>query len=81
MKKLAKELKKLRKNRNITQKELSEKIGLSSPQYISNVERGRCVISAPAIKKISKYLKISPEPLIKAHMKDYETTFRNRLGA
>lgn len=37
-----------------TQKEVAEELGWSTPQYISNIERGMCEMPGHAIPKVSK---------------------------
>lgn len=68
-------LKEERLKKDITQSELAEKIGLTSPQYISNVERGLCPISPTLLRKACKVLQIRPEALIDACIDDYRSKF------
>lgn len=49
---LARYLKKKRERAGMSQREVAEILGLSTPQLISNVERGAC---APPDKKVKKW--------------------------
>jgi len=56
-------LKNLRKEKNITQEILAEKIGVSS-QAISKWEKGECLPDVYNIKLIGKYYRISIDTLL-----------------
>ena len=53
-----------RENANLTQNELGERIGITSRQYISDLENGRRGISKELAKKISTVLKIQISKLL-----------------
>jgi len=55
----AEKLKKLRKDKGITQEELSFRSGLHK-NYLSDVERGTRNISLKAIEKLANGLEVSP---------------------
>ena len=57
---IGKIIQKLRKDRNLTQDELAEKIDLST-NYLSKVERGLSVLNAEAFLKMADVLKFSLE--------------------
>lgn len=57
-----KNVQKFRKKANLSQTELSEKLGISQ-KHLSSIETGNQFTSASLIKKISKELKISPAAL------------------
>lgn len=57
---IGKIIQKLRKDKNLTQEELAEKIDLST-NYLSKVERGLSVLNAEAFLKMADVLKFSLE--------------------
>ena len=57
---IGKIIQKLRKDKNLTQEELAEKIDLST-NYLSKVERGLSVLNAEAFLKMADILKFSLE--------------------
>ncbi len=65
-------LKERRIELDLTQKELSEKLGYSTTQYISNWERGLCGPPAKKIPEIIQLLKLSKSKAFKVLLDDYE---------
>lgn len=61
-------LKRIRKDMNITQEEMAKHIGISQ-SYIADIERNRKNISLAVILKIAKGLKISVNKLINDDIK------------
>ena len=61
-------LKRIRKDMNITQEEMAKHIGISQ-SYIADIERNRKNISLAVILKIAKGLKISINKLINDDIK------------
>ena len=57
-------LKKARSEKGLSQAEVAKKLGYSSPQFISNWERG---LASPPIPKLKKLCKIYDLPLDKAY--------------
>ena len=57
---IGKILQKLRRDKNITQEELAEKIDIST-NYLSKVERGLCVLNTESFLKIANVLSFSLE--------------------
>lgn len=57
-------LKKLREKQGITQSDLAAALGYTSPQFISNIERGIAMLPVRKYRKTAKLLKVSPEKLI-----------------
>lgn len=47
------EWKSLRERAGLTQREVSDSLGYSTPQFISNVERGRCRFPVQKLPKIA----------------------------
>lgn len=59
---LGKKVQKFRKNTNLTQEELSEKIGISRA-YMGFIEQGRYSPSLEVLEKIAKVLRIKMSDL------------------
>lgn len=57
---IGKILQKLRRDKNITQEELAERIDIST-NYLSKVERGLCVLNTESFLKIAEVLSFSLE--------------------
>ncbi|MGE4131013.1 MAG: helix-turn-helix domain-containing protein [Bdellovibrionales bacterium] len=58
---LGKFLRKAREKANLTQADVAEFLGYSSPQFISNIERGVSVAPLELISKMVRLYKIKPE--------------------
>jgi len=56
--------KNLREKAGLTQREVSDALGYSTPQFISNVERGRCRFPVQKLPKIKKLYKLSAEQVV-----------------
>ena len=54
----------LREKAGLTQREVSDTLGYSTPQFISNVERGRCRFPIQKLPKIKKLYRLSTEQMI-----------------
>jgi len=70
--------KKIRLKKGLSQGLMGEKLGHSSPQYISNIERNTCLPSPKQVKKIVKDLRIGlvdRQELIEANIEDYRSKF------
>lgn len=52
------QLKQLRKKNNLTQKQVSKCMKFSTPQFVSNFERGLCLPGIRSLKKLSLLYKI-----------------------
>ena len=61
---LGERIKKAREAAGLSQKEITDALGLSSPQYISNIERGLAQLPAPYIPTVARMIKISESVLI-----------------
>jgi len=59
----AEKLKKIRKNKNVSQIELSEKIGIS-PNHFSRLETGKYMPSIPVLVKIAQALEVTIDYLV-----------------
>ena len=56
--------KQLREKSGLTQREVSDALGYSTPQFISNVERGRCRFPIQKLPKIKKLYRLSTDQMI-----------------
>ena len=65
-------LKEKRTAAKLTQLEVARKLGYSSPQFISNFERGLCSPPLKQLKKITKLYKINPNEIIEFMMNDQQ---------
>ena len=56
----------------LTQKDLAKKLGYSSAQFISNVERGLCLVPKSQLKKLEKHVgPTAVKNLISARVRNY----------
>ena len=58
--KLGQHLKASREWVNLTQSQVSDRLGYSSPQFISNIERGVSVVPLEALSKMLKLYRANP---------------------
>lgn len=56
--------KSLRERVGLTQRDVSDALGYSTPQFISNVERGRCRFPVQKLAKIRKLYRLSVEQVV-----------------
>lgn len=54
----------LREKAGLTQRDVSDSLGYSTPQFISNVERGRCRFPVQKLPKIKKLYKLSTDQVL-----------------
>ncbi|MGE0527086.1 MAG: helix-turn-helix transcriptional regulator [Bdellovibrionales bacterium] len=64
----ANQWKQLREKAGLTQKEVSDSLGYTTPQFISNVERGRCRFPVQKLAKVKKLYRLSTEQVIELIM-------------
>ena len=57
-------IKKAREAAGLSQKEISDALGLSGPQYISNIERGLAQLPPPYIPAVARMILLSESVLI-----------------
>lgn len=67
-KKLGKLLQSKRRSAGLTQGEIAKVLGYSSPQFISNFERGLCLPSIESLPILTKVYKIRPKVMIEILM-------------
>lgn len=73
-------LKAARLKANLTQLEISVKLGYDTPQYISNVERGACTVSIQAMAKFAQVLPLDRDKLVKVVIDQATTQLREALA-
>lgn len=69
-----------RTKKNISQDQLATRLGLTSPQYISNVEREICGMSPECLANASKILGVKKEHLRDAALADYAARLNKKMG-
>lgn len=62
--------KNLRERAGLTQSEVSRALGYSTPQFISNVERGRCRFPIQKLPRIRKLYRMSVEQVVELVVKE-----------
>ena len=78
---LGKHLQTLREKSGLTQKELADKFGYKTPQFISNWERGIAAPPIPVIKKLAKLLHIDSDKLFDVILSSEVEDFKRRRYA
>lgn len=58
-------LRELREKRGLTQADVSTKLGYTSPQFVSNIERGITSFPEGKVKMFAKVLQVNPEALLR----------------
>jgi transcriptional regulator with XRE-family HTH domain len=66
-------LRKARIKSGLTQVELAAALGYSSPQFVSNWERGFCKPPAAQLKQLTKILRLNPATLRALLIADFTT--------
>lgn len=74
MNSLGKILKEKREKVGFSQAEVSKKLGYSSPQFVSNWERGLSTPPVTSLRSIAQLYKIPPDQLFQIYLK---TTLKN----
>lgn len=72
-------LKKAREDRKLSQLQVSKVLGYSSPQFISNFERGLCAPPIDKLKVLIKLYNLSAEDMIELIMVEQERLLRKNL--
>lgn len=65
----------------VTQSKAAKHLGYSSPQYISNFERGLCEPSVTTALKLVKVYGITKGELYQVMLKSYESNLKNAFKA
>lgn len=83
MAELSNYLKKSRENVGLSQTFVSSKLGYSSPQFVSNWERGLSHPPVKSLKKIAKLYKLKDKDLfdvfVVSYLNEVETDLRKKL--
>lgn len=53
-----------RERAGLTQKEVSDALGYTTPQFISNVERGRCRFPVEKLSKLKRLYRLSADQVL-----------------
>ncbi len=62
--------KSIREKAGLTQRDVAQILGYSTPQFISNVERGRCSFPVEQLPKLKKLFKLSTDQMLDLIMKE-----------
>lgn len=68
-----------REKSGLTQFEVSSKLGYTSPQFVSNAERGICRLPYPALRKLIQLYSLNADEVIELVLKDQEEILRAAL--
>ena len=79
MTKFAEMFKGLRKNQNLTQEQVADKIG-TTVQFVCNIENARALLPAEKLKVTAEVLKVEPEKLAAAVMVAKGFMYYKRAG-
>lgn len=63
----------------LTQRQVSEKLGYGSPQFISDMERGLCTLPLKKLGEIVKLYKLAPQELMELMLQEQEAILRDAL--
>ena len=74
-------LREKRERAGYTQSDIAQKLGYSTPQFISNFERGLCAPPMKNLKTFVKLYKIHVDEIVSLIVKEQETTLRKELSA
>lgn len=72
-------LKDAREESNLTQAQVAKKLGLSSPQYISNVERGLCPVSVDQLAKLIPLYRLNPHQIVDIMVENHRSLLAKQL--
>jgi transcriptional regulator with XRE-family HTH domain len=78
-KKLGTYLKDVRETAGMTQAEVSSKLGYTSPQFISNIERGISVAPLKTLARMVSLYKVGPETVVKIILESQRKLLREKL--
>jgi transcriptional regulator with XRE-family HTH domain len=79
-KKLGSYLKQVREAAGLTQYDVSSKLGYTSPQFISNIERGISVVPLKALAKMIHMYKVSPDNVVKIILDSQKKLLKQKLS-
>lgn len=78
-KKLGDFLRDTRETSHMTQADVSQRLGYSSPQFISNIERGISVIPLKTLAKMVTLYKVNPEVVVRIILESQRKLLREKL--
>lgn len=68
-----------REQAGFTQAEVAKKFGYSTPQFISNIERGKCAVPMKVMAQFIKLYKVKPEPVVNLLTRVYKEKVQREL--
>jgi transcriptional regulator with XRE-family HTH domain len=78
-KKLGQFLKDVREDVAMTQADVSQRLGYTSPQFISNIERGISVVPLKTLSRMLSLYKVSAEGVVKIILESQRKLLREKL--
>lgn len=78
-KKLGQFLKDSREKADLTQADVSQKLGYTSPQFISNIERGISVVPLKTLARMVTLYKTNPDTVVKIILESQRKLLRSKL--
>ena len=78
-KKLGSFLKTVREEADLTQAVVSERLGYTSPQFISNIERGISVIPLKTLSRMVSLYKANPDSVVRIILESQRKLLRDKL--
>jgi transcriptional regulator with XRE-family HTH domain len=78
-KRLGNYLKGVREQANLTQADVSNKLGYTSPQFISNIERGISVAPIKTLARMVTLYKASPDSVVKIILESQKKLLKEKL--
>jgi transcriptional regulator with XRE-family HTH domain len=78
-KKLGNFLKETREGANLTQADVSQRLGYTSPQFISNIERGISVAPLKTLARMVNLYKANPETVVRIILESQKKLLRDKL--
>lgn len=79
-KKLGGYLKQVRESAGLTQHDVSAKLGYSSPQFISNIERGISVVPLKALSRMVGMYKAQPDQVVRLILESQKKLLKQKLS-
>jgi len=77
--KLGHYLKDMREHASFTQADVYSKLGYTSPQFISNIERGISVIPLKTLARMVSLYKVNPESVVRIILESQRKLLREKL--
>lgn len=78
-KKLGQYLKDVREQSKLTQADVSSKLGYTSPQFISNIERGISVIPLKTLARMVNLYRVNPEVVVRMILDSQRKLLKEKL--